>query len=88
MDIQIIFHIPDDFTETVKSIGNFDEYANKVLFEDLQHKVEQQKPRKNKWQRMISDADELDVPSEIFAEIRKHSKEFREDFHFKHDLTE
>ncbi len=49
---------------------------------------EEPKRTSSKWRRLVEDIEAMNIPSDVGEHIRKCSKEFREDFAFKHDLTD
>ena len=51
-------------------------------------KAEEKNTKPSKWAKMIQNIEKMDIPSDVGEHIRKTSKEFREDFCFKHDLTD
>ncbi len=89
VDINITLHLENADFERVSKFSDIEVFANRAFKESLKRipREEISKP-KSKWAKFVDEANELDIPSETFEEIRKHSKEFREEFAFKHDLTD
>jgi hypothetical protein len=53
-------------------------------------KTEEPKKEKklSKWEQMLQEADSIDISDDTYEHIKRSSKEFREEFAFKHDLIE
>ncbi len=46
------------------------------------------KPKSSKWQKVAETFGKNNMPDDVFEHVQQCSKEFREDFCFKHDLID
>ncbi len=87
----------EEIVEKIKSLQNPKGDLIQVVIDTIPQKQEKErvtqsipatKSESSKWQKFVKEAEEIEISDDTYEHIHKCSKEFRDDFYFKHDLTD